>query len=65
MDQEILKKLDEQNQKIGLIYKSVEQTRKYFRWTLIITLVLFVLPLVGLLFAIPAFLGSVSIPEGL
>ncbi len=45
-------------QKIDAIYVSVEKTRKYFLWTLIITVVLFVLPLVGLVFAIPAFMTN-------
>ena len=44
--------------KIDAIYVSVEKTRNYFKWTMIITLALFLLPLIGLLFAIPAFLSS-------
>jgi hypothetical protein len=44
--------------KIDAIYASVEKTRTYFQWTLIISVVLFVLPLIGLLFAVPAFLSS-------
>lgn len=60
MDNEILKKLEESDQKINEIYKSVEKTRKYFLWTLIITLAVFVLPLIALLFIIPSFLSSYS-----
>lgn len=45
-------------QKVDMVYASVEKTRKYFMWTLIITLVAFVVPLIGLVFAIPSFLGS-------
>lgn len=44
--------------KIDKIYKSVEKTRKYFFWTLVITVVFFVLPLVGLMFAVPALIGT-------
>ena len=44
--------------KVDAIYISVEKTRKYFMWTMIITLALFILPLLGLVFAIPAFLSS-------
>lgn len=54
----ILIKLNEQNEKIDKIYKSVEQTRKYFLWTMIITIALFVLPLIGLFFAIPSFMTN-------
>lgn len=51
-------KLAALEQKIDAIYVSVEKTRKYFFWTMVVTLVLFVLPLVGLVFAIPAFMTS-------
>jgi len=42
-------------EKIDKIYISVEKTRKYFLWTTIITVALFVLPLVGLVFVLPQF----------
>lgn len=58
MDEEILKKLDEQEKRIEAIYVSVEKTRKYFLWTLISSLVVFILPLIGLMFAIPFFLNA-------
>lgn len=45
-------------QKVDAMYVSVEKVRKYFLWTGIITVVLFVLPLIGLFFAIPTFLNS-------
>lgn len=45
-------------QKIDAIYASVEKTRKYFLWTMILSIVFFVLPLIGLAFALPAFMNS-------
>jgi hypothetical protein len=60
MDQEILQKFEEQGKKIDQIYQSVERMRKYFLWTLIISVVVIVLPLIGLLFAIPQFLSLYS-----
>ena len=45
-------------EKIDKIYKSVEKTRKYFLWTMIITLALFILPLIGLVFVIPSFMSN-------
>jgi len=51
-------KIEELDKKIDAIYKSVEKTRKYFLWTLIISVALFVLPLIGLMFAIPSFLQN-------
>lgn len=58
MDTEILQKLQGQDEKLELIYQSVEKTRNYFLWTLIATVVTFVLPLVGLMFAIPFFMNT-------
>jgi len=55
---EIQNKLAALEKKLDEIYVSVEKTRKYFFWTMIITLVVFILPLIGLLFAIPSFLGN-------
>lgn len=60
MEQDIIKKLEEQQIKIDQIFISVEKTRKYFQWTMIITVALFVLPLIGLMFAIPSFLSQYS-----
>lgn len=65
MDQDIQQKFKEQDEKLDRIYVSVEKTRKYFLWTLIATLVAFVLPLIGLVFAIPFFLNSLSTAYGL
>ncbi len=50
--------------KVDDTYRSSEKMRKYFLWTLIVTLVLVVLPLFILPFVIPVFLQSV-IPPGL
>lgn len=57
---EVLKKLAELEAKIDSVYKSAEKTRKYFMWTLIISVVVMVLPLIGLLFAIPALMGALG-----
>ncbi|MFA7216400.1 MAG: hypothetical protein WC095_00210 [Candidatus Paceibacterota bacterium] len=44
--------------KIDAIYESVEKTRKYFLWTFIITIAVFVLPLLALAFVIPSFISN-------
>lgn len=44
--------------KIDQIYLSVEKTRKYFLWTLFLSIVFFLLPLFGLMFAIPYVLNT-------
>jgi hypothetical protein len=60
MEQELKQLIEAQQKKIDLIYSSVEKTRKYFFWTMVITVALFILPLIGLMFAIPSFLSTYS-----
>ena len=65
MEQDILKKLEAQEQKIDAIFKSVERTRKYFLWTLVISIVVIVVPLIGIVFLLPTLLNSIALPVGL
>lgn len=58
MENDLQSRLGLMEQKIDAIFVSVEKTRKYFFWTMVITLVIVVVPAVGLLFAIPAFMGN-------
>ncbi len=58
MEAEILKKIQEQEIKIDAIYRSVEKMRKYFMWTFILSLVFFILPLLGLVFLLPSIWSS-------
>lgn len=53
MEPELSEKLVDMERKIDAMYASVEKLRKYFLWTLILTLVTVVLPIVALGFAIP------------
>lgn len=59
--------MDDVNQKLEILEKkldevkdSVNKIKKIFLWTIIISVVLFILPLVGLVFAIPKFLSTYS-----
>ena len=58
MEEEIKKRFNAQDELLEKIYISVEKTRKYFLWTLIATAVMFILPLIGLMFVIPQFLNT-------
>ncbi|MFZ2154184.1 MAG: hypothetical protein WAV16_03050 [Candidatus Moraniibacteriota bacterium] len=60
MEEEILRKIEDQNKKIDAIWVSVEKTRKYFLTTLIISVVMTLLPLIGLLIVVPMVLGTIS-----
>ncbi len=58
MEPDISARLTALEEKIEKIYVSVEKTRKYFLWTMIISVVVVVLPAIGLVFVIPYFLNS-------
>ncbi|MEK7180230.1 MAG: hypothetical protein AAB706_02035 [Patescibacteria group bacterium] len=60
MNEELLEKIKAQDVKLDAIWKSVEKTRKYFLMIIWLTIALFVLPLIGLIFVIPSFLSSYS-----
>jgi len=51
-------KNEELEGKIDKLQHSIDRLNKIFFWTLVITVALFVLPLIGLLFAIPQFLST-------
>lgn len=65
MEQEILNRLQAQDELLQKIYISSEKTRKYFLWTFYATVALFILPLVGLMIAIPALMSTLSGAYGL
>ncbi len=66
MDSQILQKLEQQNEKIDALAKTVNKLQKYFMATFWITVVLFVIPLVAIVFIVPSFLdGYVSSLDGL
>lgn len=70
MEQEILENqarietpqvsLEAVSKRVDEIYISVEKTRRYFLWTLIITIVTIVLPLIGLAIVIPYFMKTLT-----
>ena len=60
MEEDVRAKLDQIEKKIDAIFSSAEKTRKYFLATIIVTGIAFVLPLIGLVFAVPSFLSTYS-----
>jgi hypothetical protein len=65
MEQEILDRLKAQDDKLEAIYVSVEKTRKYILFSMVTTILFFLLPLIGLAFAIPAMLNTLTETSGL
>jgi len=65
MNEDILKRLDEQDKKLDEIFASSEKMRKYFFWTMIISVAVIVLPLIGMVFVLPSFFDGLNLPPGL
>jgi hypothetical protein len=61
MDNELKNRLDVLEGKIDVISKYIKFLKNFFLWTLIITIVVTVLPLIGLLFVLPSFMSSFDI----
>lgn len=59
-DQELRQKFDDLEKKIEAVYRSAEKARKYILWTIIVSAILFFLPLIGLVFAVPSFVDTYS-----
>lgn len=57
---QIQKELENQRAMIEKIYISVEKTRKYFLWTMIITIAIIVLPFIAMIAIIPMIMNSIS-----
>jgi len=57
---ELSKRLDALDKKVDAVYESAEKVRKYILIVVVVSVVAFVLPLFGLLFAIPSFLSMYS-----
>jgi len=55
---ELKKLIVEQQTKIDQIYDSMEKLKKYFFWTMVITIAFIVLPLVAMIFVIPTVIGT-------
>lgn len=63
-ENEILKKIDEQDKKLFQIYASVEKMRKYFMWTFIITITTIILPIVAMIFMLPWIMSTFTAAYG-
>jgi hypothetical protein len=58
LEQQIIDRINAQDEKLEEIWRSVEKTRKYFLWTFWTTVIMFVLPLIGLIIVIPMFINT-------
>jgi len=58
MDEGSTQKLQEIEDKVDAVLKTVEKTRKYYLITMWVTIFFFVAPLIGFVFIIPMFLNN-------
>ncbi len=61
MEPELIRRIDELEKKVDAVYKSAEKTRKYFFWTLVISIAVIILPLIALIFLIPYYLKTINL----
>lgn len=60
MEQDLLEKLEKMEKRIEETHALANKTYKIFLWTMIATVVMFVLPLIALIFVIPYFLNAIT-----
>ncbi len=60
MDQELKDRLNAIEKKVEAAYVSAEKTRKYFLIAVVVSVVAFVLPLIGLVVAVPSMMSTYS-----
>ncbi len=60
MDDELREKLTKLEAKIDAIHLIVMKTYRIFWWTAVVSVVFFVLPLIGIAFVAPSFLTSMT-----
>jgi type II secretory pathway component PulF len=58
MEDDLKEQLKAQQEFMEKIYRSAEKTRKYFMWTLITSLVVFIIPLIIMMFVLPSFINT-------
>ena len=60
IDPDLAARLDALEKKVDAAYQAAEKVRKWMFWTGVVTVALIVLPLIGLVFALPSFLNYYS-----
>jgi len=51
--QDLIEKLQKQEEQLAEIHKTVRQLRRYFLTTIVLTLLTFLLPIIGIIISIP------------
>lgn len=65
MDDETRLRLEQIEKKLEATYQAAEKTRKYLFWTGVVSILVIVLPAIGLIFVLPSFVGTYTQMGGL
>lgn len=57
-DPELIRRFEAIEKKLDATFVSAEKTRKYIFWTVVITVGLFVVPLIASVFILPSFINT-------
>jgi hypothetical protein len=60
MDEQLQQKIEDMEVKINEIHHTIAATKKMFMWSLVISVLLFLIPLVILIFLLPSMLSTIS-----
>jgi preprotein translocase subunit SecF len=60
MDEQLYKKIEDMEIKINEIYKVMNTAKNMMKWSIIITAVLFIIPLIILAFILPSMLDTIT-----
>jgi len=60
MDPDLQQKITQLEQKIDQMQKTLDQFKQYFKWTMILSIVFFVLPLIGIVIMLPMMFNTIS-----
>jgi hypothetical protein len=65
MEEQLYKKIEDLDLKINEIYKTIQTAKKMFIWSVVITVLLFIIPLIILMFVLPSMLSTLTSAYGL
>lgn len=60
MEQEILRKINKMETQIDSIYKSIQTAKKILIWSVVLSVLLFVIPLVVLAIVLPSLIDTMT-----
>jgi len=60
MESDLQKKISELEQKIDQMQQTLDQFKQYFKWTMILSIVFFVLPLIAVVIILPMLMNTLA-----